>query len=525
MRRFWLPAIIFLAFVLRIVNLGNTPSGFTPDEASFGYDAYSLLKTGKDQWGKPWPIVLESFGDFKSPLYAYLTMPSVAVFGLNKFAVRFPNAIIGTLAVLVVYFLTKKLFKEKKLAIVAALLLAISPWHLPLSRGAFEANLTTFFLPLGILFFLKKKFFVLSALVFGLNLFTYHSAKIVTPLVVIFLIILYKKLNPMFLLIFSAFVGVTIYSFILGAGRRAGDINIYKGSLLEAAEVRIAKINSGANPLLARAVYNKYTITLKRFAVNYTSYFSPRFLFLKGPAEATYGMLPGKGVLYPIESIFLAAFFYYLVKSRNKQYWFILFWILVAPLSASLTQGIGYAANRVAVMMPAIQIASALGAMQLFKNIKKQKIIIAVVGLALLFAVGSFIKNYFNSKYINSKAMLYGNLEVMDYLSQNYPKEKIIVSTQLSEPQIYWAFATKTDPETYQKATEGWNYKEANLPFLDQLPLYQLGNVSFKRIDWKQDSKVADVIVGRPEEFPKDVTQTEVIYYPDGTSAIYAKAF
>lgn len=518
--------ILLLAFVLRVVNLTSVPAGFTPDEALFGYDSYSLLKTGRDQWGKSWPIVLESFGDFKSPLYAYLAMPSVAVFGLNKFAVRFPNAIIGILAVLVVYFLTKELFKEKKLAIVAALLLAISPWHLPLSRGAFEANLTTFFLPLGILFFLKKKFSVLSALVFGLNLFSYHSAKIVTPLIVIFLIILYKKLNPMFLLIFSLFVGLTIYSFTLGAGRRAGDINIYNGSLLEAAEVRIAKINSGLNPILARAVFNKYTITAKRFFVNYISYFSPRFLFLKGPAEATYGMLPGKGVLYPIESIFLAAFLYYLAKSRNKQYWFILLWILVAPLSASLTQGVGYAANRVAVMMPAIQIASALGAMQLFKNIKKQKIITAAVGLSLLFAAGCFIKNYFsNSKNINSKSMLYGNLEAMVYVAQNFPERKIIISTQLSEPHIYWAFVNKLDPKVYQEATKDWNYKEANFPFLDQLPLYQLGNVCFKRIDWKRDLKVADVIVGRPEEFPKNVTPTEVIYYPDGTGAIYAKAF
>src|SRR3990167_1382093 len=113
MQKWLLAGILALAFVLRVVGLSSFPPGFTPDEASFGYDAYSILKTGKDQWGKPFPLVLESFGDFKSPLYAYLTVPSVAAFGLNKFAVRFPNAILGTLAVLAAYLLAGKLFRSK----------------------------------------------------------------------------------------------------------------------------------------------------------------------------------------------------------------------------------------------------------------------------------------------------------------------------------------------------------------------------------------------------------------------------
>ena len=191
MKRFILPLILVVAFVLRVTWLDKYPAGFTPDEASFGYDAYSILKTGNDQWGHTLPIVLESFGDFKSPLYAYLTIPSVAIFGLSKFAVRLPNALLGTLAVLVVYLLTKELFKDKKLAVVAALMLAISPWHIMLSRGAFEANLTTFFLPLGILLFLKERY-TLSAIILGLNLFTYHSAKLVTPLIVGFMVFLYR---------------------------------------------------------------------------------------------------------------------------------------------------------------------------------------------------------------------------------------------------------------------------------------------------------------------------------------------
>src|SRR3990167_9571166 len=114
MNRLLLVLIIFFAFLLRIFAIDVIPVGFTPDEASFGYDAYSILHTGKDQWGHTFPLVLESFGDFKPPLYAYLTMPSVAFFGLNKFAVRLPNALLGTAAVYITYLLVNELQKRVK---------------------------------------------------------------------------------------------------------------------------------------------------------------------------------------------------------------------------------------------------------------------------------------------------------------------------------------------------------------------------------------------------------------------------
>ena len=146
MKKWILPLILALSFLLRVVALDKYPVGFTPDEASFGYDAYSILKTGKDQWGNAFPLVLKSFGDYKAPIYAYLTIPSVFIFGLTKFAVRLPNALIGTLAVYVLYLLSNKLFSDKKYGILIAFLLTISPWHIMMSRGAFEANLIILFI-------------------------------------------------------------------------------------------------------------------------------------------------------------------------------------------------------------------------------------------------------------------------------------------------------------------------------------------------------------------------------------------
>ena len=151
----YLIAILTLALVLRIVGLSEFPVGFTQDEAGLGYDAYSILKTGKDMWGETLPLTLRSFGDYKLPLYSYLAIPSVSIFGLNEFAVRLPGAIFGTLAILACYLMVKRLSENENLAIYSALFLALSPWHISLSRGAFEANLTTFFIPLGVWSFLN----------------------------------------------------------------------------------------------------------------------------------------------------------------------------------------------------------------------------------------------------------------------------------------------------------------------------------------------------------------------------------
>src|SRR3990167_393103 len=148
--------IIVLASFLRFYNLGVNPPSLTWDEVAWGYNAYSLGIDGKDEHGRFLPLnYLESFGDFKPPLYAYLDVIPVKIFGLNEFAVRFPSAILGSLTVLLTYFLTKRIFwqSERKnlYGLTSAFILAISPWHIMLSRAAFEANVATFFIVLGVL--------------------------------------------------------------------------------------------------------------------------------------------------------------------------------------------------------------------------------------------------------------------------------------------------------------------------------------------------------------------------------------
>ena len=133
--------IFILALFLRFYKLGIIPSGLDWDEVSNAYNAYSILKTGHDEYNNFLPLYNRSFDDYKPPLYMYLEVPSVAIFGLTPFAARVPSALLGSLSTIVIYLLIKRLFNKENLALVAMALAAISPWQLQFSRVGFEANI------------------------------------------------------------------------------------------------------------------------------------------------------------------------------------------------------------------------------------------------------------------------------------------------------------------------------------------------------------------------------------------------
>lgn len=181
-----LSCIILLATILRLYQLGHVPPSPDWDEVALGYNAYSILLTGHDEYGKFMPIVLQSFDDYKPAVYMYTIIPLIPIFDVGIISVRLPSAIFGILTVLATYFLAYELFKKREIALIASLLLAISPWHIQFSRVAFETNLGLAFNVFGALFFLKglKKpwFIILAALFWGLNLSVYQSDRVFTPL-------------------------------------------------------------------------------------------------------------------------------------------------------------------------------------------------------------------------------------------------------------------------------------------------------------------------------------------------------
>ncbi len=225
-----------LGGVLRFWKLADFPVAPNWDEVSHGVNAYSILLTGKDEWGISFPHIFRAFGDYKLPLYIYLSTIPVWLFGLNVFAVRFISALAGTLAIPGIYLLTREPFTNKDtskdspvipdqignlykdLPLLSALLLAISPWHFFISRPALEANLSLTLIIFGFYFLLRflkqnqpviptavegsqttkkslsRKISLLPAvLLLGLSLHTYNTARVFVPLMVITTLLIYKE--------------------------------------------------------------------------------------------------------------------------------------------------------------------------------------------------------------------------------------------------------------------------------------------------------------------------------------------
>lgn len=550
MRRLILCLILLLAFALRYASLNKFPVGFNADEASFGYDSYSILHTGKDQWGNFMPIVLKSFGDYKSPVYSYLAIPSIAVFGLTVFATRLPNVFVGTLAVLFVYLLTNEIYLKKftkynlPLGLAAAFFLAVNPWSVMMSRGAFEANLITLFLPASILLFLRglknEKLLPLSSILFGITLFTYHSAKVIVPLVILGLVAVFwsnlktfgfrKILLP--LIILSVFASGMVYTFSVGGGSRITERSITQGALEDGAREKIRQIQMGANPIFAKVLHNKYQVVASRFITNYTQYFSYDYLILKGAGESYYGMIPGIGVIYLFEGLMLLGLIPFILKKSGRVVYPVILWLLVAPLPAALSSGVGYSGHRAEGMLPALQILEALGFVgwtMLSKGWGKVVTGISVLLFSVL-VVGNvyvFTNKYFTKVPKSSyQQMLYGNLAIAKWLSQASGGRHIILSRSLSEPQIFIAFADKWDPSDYQSNSKNWDLAGSGVNWLDQVGIYSLGSYTIKSVDWKIDSKEKNtIIVARPDGFPKNIVPDQTFFYPDGTVAAYAKYY
>lgn len=193
-----LGAILVLATVVRVYNIVENPPGFFADEASFAYNAYTILHTGKDEFGATMPLFFKSFGEYKLPVYIYSQVPFIALLGLSELPVRLTSAAYGIATVAAVYFLMRVLFRRELPALATAAVLAISPWHIFYSRtGLGDILVHPFYIVLGIAFLVlgtkRPPFLLASGAAFVLALFSYRAGWVLTPPIIAVLILLYHR--------------------------------------------------------------------------------------------------------------------------------------------------------------------------------------------------------------------------------------------------------------------------------------------------------------------------------------------
>ncbi len=523
--------IILLAFILRFYQLGSNPPSLDWDEASLGYNAYSIFKTGADEYGTKWPLAIRSFNDYKPPLYTYLTIPSVAIFGLNEFAVRFPSALLGVLTVIVTYFLVKELFPKlnSSFFLLAAFLLAISPWHLQFSRVAFEANSALFFFVLGVWLFLKGtkegKFILFSSLALVASFYAYHSPRLVAPLLLIGLSWYFRRefLRQKRWVMAGLIVGFLLLWPLLSVLRQEGQARFSSVTVLTPQgnldhSISQAEYDLKKGDPLAKIFHNRRVIYFLSSVGGYLDHFNFDFLFLNGDPPARHHAV-GMGMLYLWDLPFVLLGMYYLISRKEKTSFVLFWWFLVAPAASAITTGTPHAV-RALLYLPTYQIFSAYGFYNFYLwsrdklGVNKTKIIIFFTFSFLLLNLLYYLHMYYvHTPVETSQEWQYGFKQAVAEVSrieENY--QKIIVTYRYDQPYIYFLFYQKIDPAWYQKQAPKGEIERFSRTF---------GKFEFRNIDWDKDKQLKNtLLVGSPVEIPQGTSgEVDKIKYLNGETA------
>ncbi|MDD2224593.1 MAG: phospholipid carrier-dependent glycosyltransferase [Candidatus Shapirobacteria bacterium] len=489
--------IVVIAILIRFINIGSMPS-LNADEAALGYNAYSLIETGKDEHGVSWPLHFKSFGDYKPGGYVYLAIPFVKIFGLTPLAVRLPNLILSILTILFLYKLIFLLSKNNKLALLTATVLTLSPWHIHFSRGAWESSAALSFIIIGTYFFfksIKEKFllnFNLFVVFYVLSLYIYHSARLIAPLLALTLVVLYfknliKNLPQILIpVLFGVLLALPVtFSFLNNGGTaRIGGVGLTadQGPINRANEL----INHHNNvKLINRVMHNKRLLYLISWGQKYTSHFDLNFLTINGD-EVPRSKVPEMGQIYLIELPFLLLGIIFLLKSTiyhlRSKIFFIAF-LLIAPIASSLTYQAPSALRALSMVIP-LSILIALGIYYFF-SFFKNKNILKVISIIFIIVYGYFVSYYFDAYFIHySKrypyAWEYGFDQLVPYLeSQKNNYDKIYVTDKYDQPYILFLFFSKYPPEKIQQ--------EIKLTTPDQYgfsTVLNFNKYNFQKIEW-----------------------------------------
>jgi 4-amino-4-deoxy-L-arabinose transferase-like glycosyltransferase len=463
--------IVLIAFFLRFWQLNKFPVALNWDEVSHGYNAYSLIKTGQDQWSKLWPIFnFRAYGDYPTTLNMYLSVPFIYLFGLNEWTIRIVSAFCGFGLVIISYFLGKELFRNKKLSYLLMLLVALSPWTFFPSRGVFQSTVAQFFFALGILFLIKaikKTKFLLPGVIFtSLSTYAYHNTKIVVPILLfIYAIIFFKEIKQKlkknkrifltsFLILFVLIVPQIINIFNKDAQARSRWVFAINPTTIN--QIEVNRNSYQGNKTIARLKYNKLTVFTAIVFKNYLGFINPKILFFDSTRNFQFN-IPQKGVLYPI----CLPFFYLglatvILRSirKDKLSIFLTFWFLVGLVPAVITIG-DFPIIRAMTILPLPQIFIAYGLYQtilLFKNKKSKSLFIFIFLIILLAQSFFYFKNYFNDYSKNySSSWQYGYKETVNYIKDNYNQyDQIIFTKKYGEAHEFLLFYWPWSPSYYQ---------------------------------------------------------------------------
>lgn len=532
----WLLAIIiFFAVFLRFYHLDSVPPALYQDETSIGYSAYSILLTGRDEYGKSFPLYFKSFGDWKLPVYIYSTVPSVGLFGLTPFAVRFPSALFGVLSVLALYFFTRDLTKNKNLALISSFLLAVNPWSLHYNRATFEVSIALFFFIFGA--FLLNKFFssktkgafLGGVLCFIIALYSYNLTRLLAPF--LFALLIYnnkseirrtsKKEVALSGAVSAIFLSPFVFTFFTGGGISSASGTLITTSAVVQAPLQEFRAYMISLPhVLSSLFFNIFFLNIWQYLNNIASYFSVSFFFISGSAHGNHG-IGNFGLFYLFELPFILFGLVQMIREKITGTFFLISWAVLVILIASLTREVPHATRSFFLLVPLV-IFIAVGVLSFYKLAKTitngmlRKIIFAVVFLFVTYnMVFYFASYYLRFPVLYAKAWRLHDRELSRFLAENDAKyEKIIIDENSGFIYTSLLFYSKYPPEQFQKSVKRLPDDAEGFS-----KVRSFGKYEFRSINWEEDMESGSaLLITSGEQKPSDKPILKVIDYPQRPS-------
>lgn len=428
-------SITALAFILRGYAIDRYPPGIYWDEASSGYNGYSVLTTGRDEHGQFLPVYFKAFGEYKLPGLIYSMALSMAIFGVSNFALRFPSAFTGTLTVVAIFFLLRLVMPGKKTPLLASFFVATAPWHIHFSRAGFDATIALFFVTIGSwLWFLALQkqrllYLFLAIMAFILSLYSYNAERVFTPLYLLALILLsFKKImvfrKEQFILVLAAslLLCLPFISFVLSP---AGMIRASSESFIH--DVTLPSSASIVQKLLTYG---------QLLGSNYLSHFSLDYLFFTGDLAGRHSVRE-MGMLYLWQLLFLLAGFWLLISKRSPVKYVLLAWLFFGALPASLSRPSPHGLRSLIMIIPLCAIIT-IGVSWFIKKIPK---VFAMPTLVLAISYGLFV--YLHIYYIHyvkrTNSDWQDGYEKMVQAVKRHLSEfdRVIITKEIGYPYLY----------------------------------------------------------------------------------------
>lgn len=501
--------IIVLAAYLRLNQFLLSPPAFHIDESDIAYQAYSILKTGRDYHGNFLPIHPQSFTDRRPFLYMYVLVPFIAIFGLNEFAIRLAPALFGAATIPLIYLLSKNLFPspniKKKIyfSLLASTILSLLPWHIHYSRVGYELTFMLFTLTLGLLFitrFLNEGSFVsliLGVIFLILTIYVYSTAKLFIPLLILCISLIYrhkflalpKRSIILILFITTLILTPLIRDTILGIGKeRFAILSIFndKNGLSEYLHYSWLSTYSQStfpfyeiNPAtLSKIFLNDRVSIFYRFLSSYISPFSSQFLIFSGdPNQRHVNTASGVAGL-TITVLFIVGLVKLLSTDKTIFKNLSLILLLLSPLPSAITREGTFHATRMFFFILPLSLISAYG---FYYFLTKKKQLISYLLILLIFS--SLTWEVFRDQFLRLtvypihayNSYNYGWRELVSKIDKSLNNYKyIIIDNSEGAPiQTLYAFFKKTDPIVFQKYSKQvlGKYSDDNVVFKNINPL------------------------------------------------------